>query len=381
MSLTLSAETAGTSASKAFHAVRLETLDHPFVRRIAREAATAFASPAYLAALCETLGEAAGAEPVVVAVSDDAGRPVALFPFTLRRNGGLTTVEGLGLGVTDYYAPILAANVELDAGETRRLWRAVVTALPRADLLRLINVPRTLYGRTHALTHAAFLGDMGHAATVMPLAPAGEPLDLGAFSVSRDVRRKLKKLGAIGEVRFAVATDPAGCSALMDALVAFRRDRFAKMGRRDRLDDPGVAAFYRRLAAEGSARLYGLRVGGEIVAVVYGLAQDGVFTLLIPTMSADPRFEPGSPGLVSLYLSIEAAIAGGDEVFDFSVGDLFYKSRFSTEKVELFEHIEALSRSGIPAMLGIRARTAARLFRQRHAGKVEQLKALLRRPS
>ena len=105
----------------------------------------------------------------------------------------------------------------------------------------------------------------------------------------------------------------------------------------------------------------------------------GVFTLLIPTMSADERFQAGSPGLVSLYLAIEAAIAAGDRVFDFSVGDLFYKTRFAVEKVELLERVEARSLFGVMPALNIRARTAARLFRQRHAGKLERLKSLVKR--
>jgi CelD/BcsL family acetyltransferase involved in cellulose biosynthesis len=66
-------------------------------------------------------------------------------------------------------------------------------------------------------------------------------------------------------------------------------------------------------------------------------------------------------------------------VFDFSVGDLFYKTRFAAEKVELFEHVEARSLLGLLPALNIKARTAARLFRQRHAGKLGWLKSLVKR--
>lgn len=376
--MTLVADTAEIAAIPAgFHAQRLSGLDDPFVRSFAGAASTAFTTRAFLAALFGTIGAASAAEPVLVGVTGCDGNPVALFPFSRRRDGGLTLLEGMGLGVSDYYTPALADRVELDAASTAELWRAVRAALPPADLLRLINVPADLYGERHALSAAGFLTPMGHSATVLPL----EGLALADLSVTRDVRRKHKKLAALGEVRFFEATRDEEVEALMDALVRFRRDRFAQMGRRDRLDDPGVAAFYRRLATERQARAYGLGVGGEIVAVVYGLVHRGVFTLLIPTMSADERFQAGSPGLVSLYYAIEAAIAAGDRVFDFSVGDLFYKTRFAAEKVELMERVEARSLLGVLPALSIRARTAARLFRQRHAGTIQRLKSLVKRPA
>ena len=374
--MTLVADTAELAATPAgFHAQRLSGLDDPFVRSFAGAAGTAFSTRAFLAALFGSIGVAAGAEPVLIGVADSDGRPVALFPFSLTRAGGLRRLEGMGLGVSDYYTPALADGVELDAAATAALWRAVRAALPPSDLLRLINVPPELYGERHALSNAGFLAPMGHDATVLPL----EGLALGELSVSRDVRRKHKKLAALGEVRFFEASSEDEVEELMAALVRFRRDRFAQMGRRDRLEDPGVAAFYRRLASEQQARVYGLSVGGEVVAVVYGLAHRGVFTLLVPTMSAEERFQAGSPGLVSLYYAIEAAIAAGDRVFDFSVGELFYKTRFAARKVELFERIEARSLLGLLPALGIRGRTAARLFRQRHAGTIARIRGLLRR--
>lgn len=373
--MTLVASTADFATPAGYHATRLSGFDDPFVRSFAGAASTAFSTRAFLAALFGTIGAATGAEPVLVGVSGCDGRPVALFPFSLRRDGGLTLLEGMGLGVSDYYAPALADGVELDATATASLWRAVRAALPPADMLRLINVPAALYGERHALSASRFLTPMGHSATVLPL----DGLALGELSVTRDVRRKQKKLAALGELRFFEATSDAELGELMDALVRFRHDRFTQMGRRDRLDDPGVAGFYRRLATERQARVYGLSVGGEIVAVVYGLVHQGVFTLLIPTMSADDRFQAGSPGLVSLYLTIEASIAAGDRVVDFSVGELFYKTRFAGRKVELFEHVEARSLLGVLPAMNIKARTAARVFRQRHAGKLQRLKSLVKR--
>lgn len=336
---------------------RRYSLDDPFVGEVAGAAASVFAAPGFLRALVTLVAEQGG-EMILVGVSDDEGRPVALFPFTSRFVGHLHRIEGLGLGVADYYTPVLAR--EADPAE---LWAAVRTALPPCDILHLRNVPGAMFGRPHGLEQAGFLTSMGHASTVLPLIVDGEPIDPARFSAARDVRRKLKKLTALGPVEFALADTPLAQSALFDALVRFRYERFGKLGRPDKLSEPGVTAFYRTLLDNGTAQIFGLSVGGEVVAVVYGFVHDGVFTLIIPTMTADPRYEPGSPGLVSLYLAIEACIARGDRVFDFSIGALHYKSRFGAEKRDLFELVEARSLVGLPAAVVTRARSFVRTRR------------------
>ena len=333
---------------------RRYNLDDPFVGEVAAAAASVFAAPGFLNALAALVAEQ-GAELILVGVSDETGRPVALFPFTSRFAGRLHRIEGLGLGVADYYTPVLAG--EADPTE---LWAAVRTALPPADILHLINVPGAMFGRTHGLEHAGFLAPMGHASTVLPLVANGKPIDPTSFSAAKDVRRKLKKLAALGPVSFTLAETPPAKSVLFDALLRFRDERFGKLGRADKLDEPGVAAFYRHLLDQGLAQIFGLSVAGEVIAVVYGFVHEGVFTLIIPTMTAEPKFEPGSPGLVSLYLAIEACIQRGDRVFDFSVGALHYKTRFGAEKRDLFELVEARSLIGVPAAVVTRARSFVR---------------------
>jgi CelD/BcsL family acetyltransferase involved in cellulose biosynthesis len=370
MSLTIT-ESQPYVAAPSYTARLLDGFDDPRLTAAGDWAVTAFETPGFLRALAETIGAAQGARPLLVAAADASGRDVALFPFIYSRQGGLGLIEGMGLGVSDYYAPLTAPGFSPDARETARLWRAVVAALPRADVLRLRNVPPPGYGARHALSEAGFLAPMGHAATVLRLRDAeGEAVDPEAMSVARDVRRKARKLSALGELRLDIPQTPADVDRLMDALVAFRLERFAELGRGDILARPDVEAFYRRLAdprgGRPVARLFGLSVGGETVAVVYGLEHKGVFTLIIPAMSSEERWQAGSPGLVALHMSLSRWLELGGRVYDFSVGALHYKTRFGADKVELMEHQQALSPRGWPPVVMGRARTALRVFLQRH---------------
>ncbi|MGV3491585.1 MAG: GNAT family N-acetyltransferase [Devosia sp.] len=345
-----------------FRAKRLRGLDDPFLAHLDAWAKTAFQTRGFLATLAATTAPAFGAELTLIGVEDAQGAPVAVFPFTLSRERGVTVAEAVGLGCSDYFVPVTPDSGPLDARDASAVWDAVLGALPPADVARLRNVPRDYDGAEHAFSGATFLSPMGHCASIMPIAPGEKG--------SGDAKRKLNKLQKQGAVEFACPTDAAGRDELLDAMFAMRRARFAEMGRSDYLEQPGVQDFYRQLAADPIVHLSGLKVDGQVIAVVYGLLHKGRFTLLIPTMTADERWAPFSPGLVAMHLVIEHGRAAGWHMFDFSVGDLQYKSRFGAQKVELFEVQRALSLRGVVPVMVARLRSAARTMRMRRQMRV-----------
>ena len=346
-------------------------MDDPLLQDLDTWARTAFQTKPFLATLAATTAPAFGAELALIAVEDADGAPVAIFPFTLSRESGLVVAEAVGLGCSDYFVPVTPNNRPLAAKEADQIWSVVLGALPAADVARLRNVPLDYDGAPHALTAAKFLSPMGHCASIMPIAADEKPS-------SGDAKRKLNKLQKQGRVEFVCPTDAAGRNELLDAMFALRKARFSDLGRSDYLEQPGVCSFYRQLAGDpdGIVHLTGLKVDGEVLAVVYGLLRHGRFTLLIPTMTSDERWAPFSPGLVAMYLTIEQGKTAGWHMFDFSVGDLQYKSRFGAEKVELFEVQRALSLKGLPRVLFARLRSALRTLRLRNPGFAQRVAEL-----
>jgi CelD/BcsL family acetyltransferase involved in cellulose biosynthesis len=378
-------ETAGRAAAPArFVATRLGDLDDPFVTRAAAWATSPFHSLPFLRTLAETLCAAKGVELVLIAVEDAEGAPRALFPFTLGREGGRRVIEGLGLGVADYYIPLTAPGFIPDAAEAKRLWRAVRSALPRADVLRLRNVPRLPLGEPHALSSAAFLTPMGHTSTTIIARNAqGDAIyDIKKLSANRALRKALRRGERwFGPITFAAAETPARIEDALEIMIAQRLQRFASLNRPDILRDPAFVAFYRELAlpavGEPLARLYCLKASDEIVAVIEGLAFAGTFTPLVSSISPDPKYNRLSPGFTAAYFAVEDNLERGCRAYDLSVGELSYKARFHGQTAELFERREALSPRGLPAVLAGRRRTRARRLRRAHPA----LFAWLRRES
>ena len=371
MTLAISSDDVRSRPAARFVARRLSGLDDPILAHLDEAATSVFETRTFLASLFATIGTAARADLIVIAVADEAGEPLAVFPFSLRREHGLRVIEGMGLGVSDYYVPVSLTGRQVDAAGATTMWRSVIAALPPADIVRLRNVPLVPFGSSHVLSKAPFLKPMGHASTTLRLRDAAGAVVVAPdqMSVARDVRRKERKLAAIGPLSFIEATTGEEVDALLAAMVRFRRARFEILDRADKLTEPAVEDFYRALAVASDkppARLFGLRVGDEVVAVVYGFSHDGVFTIIIPTMSADDRWQAGSPGLVALHKAIEHCIAAGYRIFDFSIGALQYKTRFGADTIDLFELQQAMSLRGIPTVMLARLRSRFRTFLKQH---------------
>ncbi len=327
-----------------------------------------------------------------VGVFDGAGQPVAIFPFVRRKHLGLSIIEAVDFGITDYFAPACLSGNELTSEETAQVWRAAVKAVPGVHAVAFKKMPRRLHGRAHALTHARFVKPMGTNATTIFLRDAdGQStgtMDLA--SIARKLKKTAKVLQKLGSLTFEEARDRADADDWLDKLVCFRTARFEQLARYDALLDPHVVAFYRDLAHEDRAhenanhedpvaRVFALRCGEEIVAVTYGFAFGGIFTLIAPTITPKPEFQTGSPGLVAMFKTLEWCQKKEFDVFDLSVGSLSYKSRFDADSIELFECQQALTPLGLPIVLEGWLRRRIRHLAVTHPGLRTSLERLRRR--
>lgn len=355
------------SQPEEFSARLLSGLDDPFLRDLPEASLNVFQSGGFVSTFDRHLGDDT-ARLTLIGVTDSLGNPVAVLPFLRKKKLGIPILEGMDLGLVDYFAPTFFRRSPLTVEGTRRLWDAVCAAVPGVSAVIFKKMPKLQYGRPHALTNADFVRPMSAAAVTLRLVDAdGRRFQPAKMSLAREVRRKSKKLDAIGPLTFTEAVTQEEVDAAMDTLVAFRTARFAELKRPDPLLDQRVVRFYRDLArrdgAAPLARLLTLRAGDYTVAVVYGFSFGGAFTLIVPAITTCKKTLVGSPGLVALYRTLDWCAANGYDVFDLSVGQLGYKSRFEAETVELYECQRALS----PLGLVVVAEGAARRF-VRHLG-------------
>jgi len=323
-----------------------------------RSCATAFQAPRWLDALQRDVGTAFGAKPVTVTVRDPSdGRLMLVLPLALLRRRGVTTLEFADFGLCDYLAPVYdPADLPLllvDATLPKR----IAAALPRHDVLALTKLAgdQTLLACLFSGMRRAQMRISAYPAKLTPDWPAWRAERLNP-SVRRELDMKRRRLVRAGPTEFSTLRDAQAITAAFDALRRYRSARFKTIGAPDVLDNEAIFRFYRTMAIEGAqdgaTRTELLSLAGEPLAVQFGLAQQGVYSMLMIGLDI-ARHARLSPGLLAIEDSIRSAIEAGDHVYDFTIGDHPYKLQFGGEMVPLEEWHRARTLRGHAAILAI----------------------------
>ena len=304
-----------------------------------------FQSRAWLQAWGEAFGQELGSEILAVTIRDRDGNPVLALPLVKRRVGLLTSIEFADGGVADYNAPILGPRAPQTADGARRIWRALLDALPRSDVIHLERMPLRV----------------GSAINPLSLLTASRPSGVSGLAVTLPEgyaswrqalpRRFRMELGrcerlfeALPEARFRrIGPDEPEVFAAIERL---QRARIAALGKPYILDETGPAAFYHHLARdEAHAILTAALAGDAVVAALFGLRHGSHYVML--RIAADPAQARLSPGRLVISKTIEALSADGVTTFDFALGDYTYKRRLGGEPVPLCELLHARSILGL----------------------------------
>jgi CelD/BcsL family acetyltransferase involved in cellulose biosynthesis len=327
------------SAESARPAVRVERLTAPSALQALRPEwerlwsqdprATPFQSPAWLlpwwkhvgagrlasiALRCAASGELVGLAPLYLHVDAATGRR-HLFPI------GIATSDYLDLLARPGWDDLVAHTVlaQLDAAE--------------ADLLEFPQLRRDapLLRAVPPGGWRCALGE-GEPHPVLPLQGASAlPLPRSMAANLRTGRNRAERIGGLA---FEQA-DPGTLPVLLAALERLHAARWNGRGKAGVLADARVQAWHReataQLQAAGLLRLYGLRLQGELVAVLYCLAdppQRARRRCYYYIGGFDPRFAECSAGSLLIAHAIEQARQEGVVDFDFLRGAEAYKYRW-----------------------------------------------------
>ncbi|TDK31768.1 GNAT family N-acetyltransferase [Rhizobium deserti] len=305
--------------------------------------ATAFQHFGWMKAIEAYLCPPANARGFVVEITEiAAGRTLMFIPFAIIKKPGYSAVEYLSLGVCDVSMPILIPGYDFPEHAGGVLWEAIMRVLPKADLVYIDQIPRLMRGTTNPLACAPGVRqiEMRSFAVAIEGAPASVVERIANGQMRRILKTSRRRLEEHGEVKFIIGATKAELDRLLAVMVAQRLERFRQLGRFDPLSRSDVREFYKAaasagLAGESPARVFGLSVGGEIVATAYGLVTADTFHLVIVSM-ADGKWLSCSPGTAVLAHVIKWARQQGLTTMDFSIGDLAYKEQFGGKPQPLY---------------------------------------------
>jgi CelD/BcsL family acetyltransferase involved in cellulose biosynthesis len=299
--------------------------------------ATPFQSPAWLIPWWRHVGQGA----LLVLALRAAGRLVGLFPFYryTQPEDSRRLLFPLGIATTDYLDALVLPEAlpALDAISRHLALRAEADAWEWPQLrdgspLRTLPAPA---GWTEAVTAADSCPCL-----MLPDSPEALPMRVSAKTL-RDLRTVRRRAEQAGALRWETEAD--SIAAPFEALLRLHAARWATRGEGGVLADPAVQAMHREalpaLHRAGLLRFHALRLDGEIVAVLYALADPPgrvARRLYFYLSGFDPALERLSPGMLLVGRAVEAAIAEGFAIADFLRGRERYKYFWGAEDQPTF---------------------------------------------
>jgi CelD/BcsL family acetyltransferase involved in cellulose biosynthesis len=309
--------------------------------------ATPFQRPEWLLPWWRQFGSG---EMSVLAFHDEQ-RLVGLLPAFLHVWEGRRQVTLIGTGVTDYVDLVAepARGHECAATTIEWLrhtrdrwdvcdWQDLSAASP---LLKLEHQLRVEIESSLPGTVAALPPDPAQYEESLP------------HGLRRSIRVASRRLEREQSVTFETARQIQEASTL-EALFRLHEERWAeKGGPQSMLDSKSTQQFLidatKALGGRGMVRLYTMRYGGEIAAVIYSIFDRARMYGYITGM--DPALRRFSPGSLLLNYAIAEAIREGARAWDFLRGDEAYKFQWGAQKVPKYRlrlHSQSESEDGSP---------------------------------
>jgi CelD/BcsL family acetyltransferase involved in cellulose biosynthesis len=254
---------------------------------------------------------------------------------------------------------------------------AALLARPRVDAFLFANQPQEWRGTANPLARAPSQPSPSFA--YKSALPRDFAIWRGAHAskdAQKKLRKKVKRLEAMGPLAHRRAADPHEVERFLGAFHAQRRARTRALGIADANESAEAQAFLKRLAlcglAEGAPRLelHALFVGDRIVATFGALSAGDRLSGLFISYDCDAEIARSSPGELMVQAVVREAIARGFATFDLGVGEARYKDDACEAEEALFDSAFAFTALG---------RFAARAFtlKQRAKRRIKRSPRLL----
>jgi CelD/BcsL family acetyltransferase involved in cellulose biosynthesis len=292
-------------------------------------AATPFSSFEWLSAWCRHW--AGGGKPWILAVYDGE-RLAGSAAFLLRRRGGMRLLNGLGVGVGNYW-DVLAAPEDRE-----RVVAEVARALDRRssewDALSVDKLPEE--SCTGAALSRAGLRIDRRMQWPSPRIELPETFDEYLASLSKNRRSRIRRnLRAVDAGDLVVST-VAGSSALRETIKRWQALRVEWWAKRERPMDPehGSERFLAfteeaivAMVPRGLAMVCEVRYHDELVGITIDFLDESTFYYWL--WGFDSRFEELRPGHTLIAYGIRWSIETGRRYYDLMIGEEPYKQDYA----------------------------------------------------
>ena len=295
---------------------------------------------------------AAGVEPRIGVVRNEAGKVVMILPFGLIRRLGTTVGVYLGGSHFNVNVPLVDPSLRLGPGAVTRILDEYCR-ITGAHLLHLYHQPVAWRGIQHpfrCLPHQNAPDDI----SLILVAGGDFPKFLStdvARKVRSELRRKAAKFAEAG-ARTIRADTPQDVERFLDAFLVQKSKRLAAQGLDDPFAEPGIKEFFRDAALRGIGGAEGMEMhaleaaNGHLLAVRAGARHQDQYSLMVQSFDTTDPLAKYSPSEALIADVLAESCQRGFTAFDFGVGSSRFKQVWSNGIVELFNLTHAVGPRG-----------------------------------
>ncbi len=337
---------------------------------------TAFQTFDWLAAWQRHVGERRGARPVIIVGRFADGAIALIAPLCLMRRYAAQRLCWLGQDLSDYNAPLLAADFSQRATreDFLRAWHELQVHMQcepplRHDCIELEKMPEWIGTQFNPFLHLEVTSNRS-SAHLAHLDTDWEKFYRARRSSAtrRRDRSKLRHMTQFGEVRFVTATEGADACRTLEILMEQKGRALARKGIGDIFARPGHREFFLDLAANPATRhlvhISRVEIGATCAAANFGLVFGGRYYHVLASY-VDGAVAHYGPGALHLRELLAYAISRGLKLFDFTIGDEAYKLEWCDTVLKLYDYAAATRWRGLPARaLSSAQRRGLRLIKQ-----------------
>jgi CelD/BcsL family acetyltransferase involved in cellulose biosynthesis len=284
----------------------------------------------------------------IVKVSTQS-KTLCIMPFEIEKIVNLKVLKWAGGKQSDYMAPILSKNFNLDKNDFIKLWKKILKTIPKIDLVYLsqqpefvdkIKNPFSTYLKNYknSITHNILLPNSWHEYT---------SLFLKKNFYLQNIRKK-KHLKKQGKVKFKIIKKESEKINYIEELVKQKNKRLSSQGIKAafKLEDLNFYKnFEKKELKKIKTHISALYLNSEIIALHWGVIYKDRFYYLLLSMKEE-NLKKYSPGRLLISLLIRWSISKKIKIFDFTLGDENYKKSWANKSDVLFDSIQLISLRG-----------------------------------
>ena len=272
-----------------------------------------------------------------------------VLPFEIRNIWKVKILQWMGNKQIDYNSPVLNKKFLTNEKEFSYLWKNIINALPKFDLIYLQKQPENIDGVKNPFV--TYLNNNKHSNVFLAILPKTwdeySKTYLKKKFVSDNLRTK-KLIKQLGSIKFKIANEEEQKYKYLEEIIFQKNKKLSLQGLKNVFDENDLS-FYKEFEIKKltniKTQIAALILNEDIIALSWGIIYKNRYYYLLPSMKIG-IYERYSPGKLLISLLIKWSISKKIRIFDFALGQEEYKKKWSNNVDVLYNHLKSYSLIG-----------------------------------